>query len=265
MSAGLLAPQLRRTPISAANPVSKLIAAFIITIAIVLSVDIVSAGVALILELALLPISGLALGPLARRLWPIPIAAVVAGYGTALLAEDSGAMLFQLGPISFSEGSLLAGVAITLRALAIALPGIILMATTDPTDLADGLAQRLKLPARFVLGALAGFRLMGLLVEEWQSLGLARRARGIESGRNIFARLKGFLGQAFGLLVQAIRRATRLSVAMEGRGFGGDRRTWARESRFTSRDFWLILGAILLAGISIAAAVLLGSWNFIGS
>lgn len=34
--------------------------------------------------------------------------------------------------------------------------------TVDPTDLADGLVQIVRLPSRFVLGGLAGVRLVGI-------------------------------------------------------------------------------------------------------
>ncbi len=48
---------------------------------------------------------------------------------------------------------------------------------------------------------------------------VARRARGVEAGRNPVARLRLFVSTAFTLLVGAIRRGTRLAVAMDARGF----------------------------------------------
>ena len=96
-----------------------------------------------------------------------------------MLAEKTGSVLLDAGPLLFTTDSVTAGIAIGLRGLAIALPGIYLLLSTDPTDLADALAQKLRLPQRFVLGALAAMRLVGLLVSEWQSLGMARRARGV--------------------------------------------------------------------------------------
>ena len=104
---------------------------------------------------------------------------------------------------------MLAG-AIFLRVLAIAVPSVVLFATTDPTDLADALAQLVRLPARFVLGALAGLRLVGLLIDDWRELAMARRARGVaDTGR-----IRRFAGQTFALFVLAIRRGTKLATAM---------------------------------------------------
>ncbi|NJC23502.1 energy-coupling factor transport system permease protein [Arthrobacter pigmenti] len=263
MSTDVLTPELTGRLLPKANPLSKLFAATLITVVVMLSVDWVSAGVVLLSELLLLPLLGISARRLFFRAWPFVVAAVVGAYGTALLAEKTGRVLFEAGPVLFTEDSVNAGLAIGLRALAIALPGLFLLTTTDPTDLADALAQRLKAPHRFVLGALAGMRLVGLLFEEWRTLGLARHARGVGHEGNPAARFGNFLGQAFGLMVQAIRRATRLAVAMEARGFGAGPRTWARESTFSRIDVGVALCGLLIAAVAVIAAVLAGTWNFI--
>ncbi|GAB3256330.1 energy-coupling factor transporter transmembrane component T family protein [Arthrobacter pigmenti] len=251
----------RTAVLARANPISKLGGVFLLTIALVLTVDWVSAGIALVCELVVLPLAGVSLRTLLLRGWPLLAAAVVGGYGTALLAADSGAVVLEWGFISFSEGSLAAGVAIMLRGLAIALPGIIILASTDPTDLADALAQKLRLPHRFVLGALAAMRLVGLLLAEWQVLGMARRARGVSAGGGYAGRIKASLGQSLALLVQAIRKATRLAMTMEARGFGGAERTWARQSRYSRIDLWVACGSVLVTVLAVGSAVAAGTWN----
>ena len=76
-------------------------------------------------------------------------------------------------------------------------------------------------------------------------------------------RLRATLGQSFGLLVQAIRRASRLAVTMEARGFGGAQRTWARPSTFSGLDVWVLLGGVGIAAAAVAAAVGAGTWNLV--
>ena len=269
MSVDLLTPELANSVLTRANPVAKLAAALCITITLLLSVDWVSASVALVCELFMLPLLGVRPVTFLRRTWPLAAAAAVAAYSTALLGAKLGPVWLQIGPAVFTEHSVLTGIAIGLRGLAVAFPGVFLLFSTDPTDLADGLAQKLRLPARFVLGALAGMRLVGLLVDEWRTLGLARRARGVGSGHSPIARFQAFLGQAFALLVQAIRRATRLAVAMEARGFGGmvdgrpAPRTWARESSYSRLDAWVLAAGAGVAALSVGAAVVLGTWNVV--
>jgi len=252
---------VRRALLTRANPLSKLTAALLLTLALLLTFDWASAAVALACELALLPLAGLRLRTLLARGWPILTAAVVGGYGTALLAPKAGAVLLEWGPLVFTGGSLESGLAIALRGVAIGLPGIFLLATTDPTDLADALGQRMRLPHRFVLGALAAVRLVGLLITEWQTLGLARRARGAGAGAGAFGRPRASAGQGLALLVQAMRRATRLAVAMEARGFGGRERTWARASVFGALDLGVLGGGALITTAALGAALLLGTWN----
>lgn len=263
MSTDYLTPVLTGRTLVRANPVSKLFAAAVITVALMASIDWVSAVVVLVCEVALMPLLGISIPGLFRRIWPLLIAALLGAYGTALLAEKTGEVVLQVGPVLFTEGSVAAGVAVGLRALALALPGIFIVLTTDPTDLADALAQKLHLPHRFVLGGLASLRLVGLLVEQWETLGLARHARGVGADRSLLARTRNLLGQSFGLIVQAIRRATRLATAMEARGFGGGTRTWARESTFSPLDAGVAAVGLLVAGGAVTAAVLAGTWNFI--
>ena len=216
-----------------ANPLAKFTAVTLITLVLALSIDWVSASVALAFELLLLPLAGLTVAVLWQRGWPLTLAAALGGWSTAILAPDSGPVLLDAGIWSISAGSLQLGIGFMLRGLAIALPAVLLMSCTDPTDLADALAQNAKLPHRFVLGTLAAMRLVGIMAEQWQTIGMARRARGVGSSGNPYQRFRATLGQSFGLLVQAIRSASRLAVTMEARGFGGAARTWARPS--TSR------------------------------
>ena len=246
-----------------ANPLAKFAAVMLITIVLALSIDWVSASVALSLLLALLPLAGLTPGRLWQRGWPLILAAALGGWSTTILAPDNGSILLDARIWSISEGSLELGLGFLIRGLAIALPAILLMSCTDPTDLADALAQRAGLPHRFVLGTLAAMRLVGLMAEEWQTIGMARRARGVGSHGNPLQRLRATLGQSFGLLVQAVRRASRLAVTMEARGFGGEQRTWARRSNFSVLDLWVTLGGLLIAGAAVATAVAAGTWNMV--
>jgi len=246
-----------------ANPLAKFAAVVLITLVLALSIDWVSASVALALEVSLFPLAGLSLALLWQRGWPLILAAALGGWSTAILAPDRGRILVDAGIWSISEGSLELGLGFLLRGLAIALPAVLLMSCTDPTDLADALAQNAKLPHRFVLGTLAAMRLVGIMAEEWQTIGMARRARGVGSRGNPYQRLRATLGQSFGLLVQAIRRASRLAVTMEARGFGGAERTWARPSTFSSLDIWVVLGGLAVAASAVAAAQAAGTWNLV--
>jgi energy-coupling factor transport system permease protein len=123
--------------------------------------------------------------------------------------------------------------------------------------------QELHLPARFAIGALAAVRLLPVLADEWQLLGLARRARGV-SGHGPIGWLRLLGGRLMSLLVGAIRRATRLALAMEARGLApGGHRSVARPQRMRRGD-WVLLASALAAGLAATGISLaLGSYRFL--
>lgn len=256
----LLAVDVRTAPLGRVNPVTKLAATLVLGGTLLVSIDPVSAGVTLAATLLLLPLSGLSTRQVWVRLWPIVVAAALAAVTTTLYGRTAGTVFFEWGLLRISDGSIQLALSIFLRVLAIAVPAVVLFATTDPTDLADGLAQIVRLPARFVLGALAGLRLVGLFIEDWRDLSMARRARGVADR----GRVRRFLGQSFALFVLAIRRGTKLATAMEARGFGAPGpRTWARESRLGWADAVLMAIAVAVAAASVVAAVAAGTWTYI--
>ncbi|TDC46351.1 energy-coupling factor transporter transmembrane protein EcfT [Micromonospora sp. KC207] len=250
-------------PLARRNPVAKVAAALVFSFALLATLDPVAPAIAIGVELAVLPLFGIRYRMLARRAAPLLLSA--AGIVVTLVlfaAERTGRVLVEAGPVLVTSGVLLTALGLALRVLAVALPGVIVFATIDPTDLADALVQNAKAPARFAIGALAAFRLVPLLGREWQMISMARRARGVDAGRNPVARLRLFVSTAFALLVGAIRRGTRLAVAMDARGFdAGIPRTVARRQRFTAADGLLIAGAAALAGAALAVSVALGTFR----
>lgn len=231
-------------PLARRNPVAKLGAALAVTLALFATLDPVAPAIALAAELAAFPAFGLRYRVLIRQAWP-------------LLAAASGVVLVQL-----LFGTPAAAFGLALRVLAVALPGLLVFATTDPTDLADAMVQNLRAPARFAIGALAAFRLLPLVSDEWRMLRLARRARGIDAGGNPLAGLRLLGGSTFALLVGAIRRGTRLATAMDARGFdAGTPRTVARRQRFTAADVALIAGGAAVGAVALGTSLVTGAFR----
>jgi energy-coupling factor transport system permease protein len=247
-------------PLARRNPVAKVGAALIFSLPLIATLDPLTPALALLVELAVLPLFGLRLSALARRSWPLVTAAAGMLITMVLFAADrTGTLLLDLGPFDVTTGVLTSALGLILRIFAVAVPGVIVFATTDPTDLADALVQNARAPARFAIGALAAFRLLPLLDAEWQMLTLARRARGVDAGRNPFAAVRLFAATAFALLVGALRRGGRLAVAMDARGFdSGLPRTYARRQFFTGADTLLLAGAAALSAIVLGTTVALG-------
>lgn len=242
------------------NPVSRFIGALMLCIPMFLTLDVVSASVAFVLEMALLWIGGVAPWTVLRRTWPVWIAATGSFVSVALYGKTSGEVLANLGGIIvISEGSLYFALATFLRVAAIAVPSVVLAFGLDPTDLADGLVQILHLPSRFVYGGLAGMRMFTLLQDDWRALGQSRRSRGLGDGNAV----RRVFSQAFSLLVVSIRRGTKLATAMEARGFGADApRSQARESRLHAADWVFYAICALIPAVALFTAYRTGYWHW---
>lgn len=250
------------TTAHAINPVARLLTALVIAGALVLSVDWVSALTALVGEIVLFAVVGVRLRAALTRGAVVALAATLTAITILLYGQVSGTVYWHFFLVTISDGSITLAAATFLRVLAIALPSVILFVDVESTELADGLGQVLRLPARFVIGALAGLRLVGLLGQDWQYLGYARRARGVAD----HARVRRIAGQTFALLVFAVRRGSKLATAMEARGFGAyPTRTWARPSPFGAREFALIAAGFTISAAAIGVSVSSGAWNFIGA
>ena len=235
-------------PLARINPVAQLGAMVLVTVVLLASLDVVTPAVVVAGELCLLPAAGLT-GPrtLWLRTWPLLLGATSVGLVNVLLAEDASAIV---------------GVGLALRVVGLALPGVLLVAATDPVRLADALTLHWGVPTRFAYGALAALRLVPLLVAEFEAARLARRTRGVESGGRPVAAVRLLAGVAFSLLVGAVRRGSRLATAMDARGFdSGVPRSNARGSRLHGRDAAFVLGAAALCALAVTLSVLAGTFD----
>lgn len=242
----VLAEPLATGTLGRFNPAAKLAAAAVVMVGLLVSVDLVTAGIVLAAELAALPAARVPAGALLRRAWPLLLGAAGVALANVIASKAPGA----------------ATAAISLRLVAIALPGILVFASTDAVDLADSLVQQVHVPARAAYGALAALRLLPMLASEWGTITRARRARGIDAGRSPLRVAKLFASGIFALLVSAIRTGTRLAAAMDARGFDSrSPRTCARRQSVSASD-WTLVGVTtaVVLGANLAA-VAAGAWH----
>lgn len=247
----------RPSPLSRVNPVFQILGLLLMTLPLLVSIDPVSAGVAVGIDLLLLPLAQLRPRQVLVRLSPLLIAAPLAAVSMLLYASPGGAVYAQWGPATISEHSVVMATSIALRVLAVGMPAVIILPGLGSTETADALTQVAHLPAKLVLSSLAAIRMVGLMLSDWRALARARRSRGMR-GSN-FARA------AFSLVTFALRRADSLSVSMEARGFGAPiRRTNARVSAVTWADLVMVLVCALVPAIALKVAVLAGTFAWFG-
>ena len=248
-----------RGAIERLNPVTRLLLAVLACLPVLVSLDWLSATVMLVGLLVVLRAAGARPAAMLVRLAPVAVAAALAAVTMALYGKPGGRVYWQWWLVEVTRRSVTMAGAVVLRVLVLGLSAAVLLGGLDLTAMADGLAQVLRLPARFVLGALAGMRMLSLFVEDWRTLGRARRARGLgDTGR-----LRRWTTMAFALLVLAIRRGTKLATAMEARGFDAQharQRTWARPSRLGAPDVIGLTAAAALDALALVVSILAGTF-----
>ncbi len=245
-------PPMRPGPLSRLNPLVALLVIGIVAAALLVSFRPVTSVIMIVAELPLVLLARLSLRNWLARLWPLTGA--LAGIVIAnLLFTDlhAGPTLLHWGPLWVTADGLAAAAGVALRLLALAVPGLVLFARVDPTRLADALITHWHARPRIAVGALAALRLAPLVVTDLHQSYAARRTRGLLS-RNPLTAGRLLVGTLSAVLVGTVRRAARLSVAMDSRGFdSGVPRTLARASRWRRTDTAVVLGYLAAAVVAV--------------
>jgi energy-coupling factor transporter transmembrane protein EcfT len=117
-----------------------------------------------------------------------------------------------------------------------------------------------------VAAVAALYRFEGL-GEHWDQLARVRRVRGLGPGRSLLGRGRSTAALTFGLLIETLRQAGRMAVAMEARGFSAavtpasagpsvavtqpPRRTWAEPAPWRAGDSLMLALGLIVAGIPV--------------
>ena len=232
------------------GPVSLLGSSILLAIGALFITDVRVGAVALLVEALLAPIVFGWVRP-SLRLLPGLLAVFSVGFSGWLLSPGH-------------DGTV--GVTAGLRVAFFVLPGILLAGMTDPFALGDHLAQRLHFPPRPVVAAVAAMQRFETLGDQWHQLARTRRIRGLAGGRSPIARIRTASALTFGLLLQSLRQAGRMAVAMESRGFSLPRasgicRSWAEPAPWTVADSVLIVIGIVVAAIPSGLTLLAQTGN----
>jgi energy-coupling factor transport system permease protein len=244
----------QRPPLATLNPLVAFLVVLIVAVAMIVAFDPLSAGIVLAAESALVVSARLPAGQWLLRIIPLALALLGIVIANLLFSAPSGRLLVDLGIVQISSGSLVGALTVALRLLALALPGIVMFAALDPTELSDALITHWHANPRIAVGSLAAVRMAPLVAGDLRQSYAARRTRGVLS-RNPVRGAGLVFGTVAAVLITAIRRATRLSVAMDARGFdAGLPRTVARLSLWRTRDSVVVASTVAVCAIAVAAS-----------
>ena len=247
--------------LSRRDPSVKLAVALVLSLLLVLIIDPVTPLLFLALAwLAAVGLGGLGARAFARALFPLAVVALGFVWTNAVFAVPAaGDPLWKLGPFTASGSGLRFGLGIALRGLAIGAISLAAVRTSDPTRMVVSLIRNARVPYRIGYAMLAAYRFFPLIGDEYARIRLAQRVRGVRP-RSTGARARAAVTGILPLFADATRRATRIAVAMDARGFAAaGRRTYWRETPVTGADWSFAIAAVALA-LAILAAGAAGGW-----
>jgi energy-coupling factor transport system permease protein len=162
----------------------------------------------------------------------------------------------QLG--GFTEGAEV-GLHMVLRLLGMVLAVTLLMFTTEPLRLADGLGrlfgflEHVRIPVRdLTLVLTLALRFLPTVMEEAERIVNAQRARGARFEGDLLTRARALLPLAVPLFASCLRRADTLAMAMTARGYRpGIVRTQMEPLFFARRDALVIAATLVLLAVSL--------------
>jgi energy-coupling factor transport system permease protein len=253
------------------DPRTKILATFILVIAIVAVPPTVSRAREIFLSLGILTLflasavvaGRIAPGYILRSLGPVWWLVGFALVFQLLLGEGGGHPVFHLGPIVITRENLILSVFYSYRIALLVVATSLMTFTTSPMELTDGLERllgpfrRVGVPAHeLALMMTIALRFIPTLLEETEKIMKAQMARGAEfSQGSVVRRVRALTPLLVPLFVGAFRRADALALAMEARCYrGGEGRTRMKELKIRPRDYVAMAAVVLTAVIALAPA-----------
>lgn len=246
------------------NPLTKLGASVVLIVALTAIVDPITPLVVAALTLLAIAVFGrTSLVSLLRPLAPFLVLSFGLIWTTTLFyvatPGSSSRILWSFGPAVVSDQGFAYGLTIFFRLIGFFATSLLFGLTTDPTDLVQALIQKLQVSYRFGYGAHAAYRFVPLFQGELATIRAAQRIRGVREGGGPISLTRQYVGYLVPLLAGSVRRAERVALAMDARGFGAyPDRTFYRRSRFGWEDAAFGLGVVVVYGGALVALHLLG-------
>lgn len=245
------------TFIDKANPLTKiLLAAILFATVIFIHNPNVLFHLTILMLIALLCLSGVKIKYLVMLLIFIFISGFISSLYMIFYGEGTET-LFRYGIIHITDESFVRGLHITMRGVVLSLFGALVIFTTKITDVFYALMIQLKVKPKYAYSFMAAIRMVPIIVSEYFQLRQARKVRSALINKKHISGFKGLKSTIVTLLSQSIRRAYRLGIAMESKGFTDGSRTYYHRTTFSKHDLYLLLmiAAAIFAAVQLGAVI----------
>jgi energy-coupling factor transport system permease protein len=138
------------------------------------------------------------------------------------------------------------------RMMVIAASFPVLMGTTKIKDLVVVLVEKLKIPYTYAFMFVTSLRFIPTFMQEMDQIIQAQCSRAHRLDEQNF--IKKFLSLcplAIPLMVTSVKKAERLAISMETRGFGIGVRTYLYSNDFKPVDIWVSAGMVLILAMGL--------------
>ena len=230
------------------NPVAKLALAAAIVMATILANAYPALFGLLALTFALAAYAGVAkrLAVLLKVL--VPATLIMLLLQVALIRSGEPVFLFV------TDEGLITGTKVALRLLGVALPLVLMLLVTKPTDLANACVEKLHVPYKYAFTFTTALRFVPVFSQEMNAIMEAQTARGVEyDTKHPVRKLQLMLPLCVPLLISSVGRTDATALAAEERGFYlRTRESSYKRYPFAARD--LAAFAVCVALIALGAA-----------
>ena len=230
------------------NPVAKLALAAAIVVATILASAYPALLGLLVLTFALAAYAGVAkrLAVLLKVL--VPATLIMLLLQVALIRTGEPVFLFV------TDEGLITGTKVALRLLGVALPLVLMLLVTKPTDLANACVEKLHIPYKYAFTFTTALRFVPVFSQEMNAIMEAQTARGVEyDTKNPIRKLQLMLPLCVPLLISSVGRTDATALAAEERGFYlRTRESSYKRYPFAVRDFATF--AVCVALVALGAA-----------
>ena len=170
--------------------------------------------------------------------------------------------LFHLiGPYTITKEQLFYELNVILKYFATIPMALLFILTTDPSEFAASL-NKLGVSYKIAYTVSIALRYIPDVQRDYKDISFAQQARGIDlsNKEKFLKRIKNSVAILMPLIFSSLDRIDKISLAMELRAFGNNKkRTWYNSKTFSSKDYVCIALFIIIVAISILMVKVNGS------
>lgn len=170
--------------------------------------------------------------------------------------------LFHLiGPYTVTKEQLFYELNVILKYFATIPMALLFILTTDPSEFAASL-NKIGISYRVAYTVSIALRYIPDVQRDYKDISFAQQARGIDlsSKEKLSKRIKNSAAILMPLIFSSLERIDKISLAMELRAFGNNKkRTWYNSRKFGKIDYIFIVILLIIVAISIAMVKVNGS------